>query len=576
MFTNSPEKSVTKAFIYSRVSSARQVHDGDGLASQETRCREFTTRRNYEVLEVFQDVVSGSKSDRPGMNALLKALKKLKGETIAIVVDDISRFARDMEAHHLLRAQLLLAGGRLESPTMKFGEDSDSRLVENLLASVSEHQRRKNAEQSHSRTRARLQNGYWVFSAPIGYRYEKQRSGGRVLVRNEPLATIVQEALNGYASGRFQSQAEVKRFLESKPEYPKDLRGVEVRLQRVTDMLNRLIYSGYLSHKNWEVPLTRANHEPLISYATHLKIIERLKGAAYAPARKDISNDFPLRGFVLCDTCGVSLTACWSKSKTGAKHPYYLCRKKGCPSYGKSIRRDALESAFEDLLETMQPSTETFELARRMFGDAWERRSAEAGATSKRLKNRARQIEKEITSLLDRIVAAKNDAVVNSYEKRISDLESEKVLLEENAVKCSVPESSFEEVFELAISFLSNPWEIWKKRDITLQKVVLRLVFAHPLVFCRNSGLRTPETTFPFKVLSFLTTSNCKMVRVKGLEPPRHRRQNLNLVRLPIPPHPHPWFESVDLNLRRFLTKAAMGCERKMQQMCRLLNCCAI
>jgi hypothetical protein len=29
------------------------------------------------------------------------------------------------------------------------------------------------------------------------------------------------------------------------------------------------------------------------------------------------------------------------------------------------------------------------------------------------------------------------------------------------------------------------------------------------------------------------------MVRVKGLEPPRQRRQNLNLVRLPIPPHPH-------------------------------------
>ncbi len=30
-----------------------------------------------------------------------------------------------------------------------------------------------------------------------------------------------------------------------------------------------------------------------------------------------------------------------------------------------------------------------------------------------------------------------------------------------------------------------------------------------------------------------------KVVRVKGLEPPRQRRQNLNLVRLPIPPHPH-------------------------------------
>ncbi len=29
-----------------------------------------------------------------------------------------------------------------------------------------------------------------------------------------------------------------------------------------------------------------------------------------------------------------------------------------------------------------------------------------------------------------------------------------------------------------------------------------------------------------------------KMVRVKGLEPPRQRRQILSLVRLPIPPHP--------------------------------------
>ena len=29
------------------------------------------------------------------------------------------------------------------------------------------------------------------------------------------------------------------------------------------------------------------------------------------------------------------------------------------------------------------------------------------------------------------------------------------------------------------------------------------------------------------------------MVRLEGLEPPRRRRQNLNLVRLPISPQPH-------------------------------------
>ena len=36
-----------------------------------------------------------------------------------------------------------------------------------------------------------------------------------------------------------------------------------------------------------------------------------------------------------------------------------------------------------------------------------------------------------------------------------------------------------------------------------------------------------------------LTLNIGELVRVKGLEPPRQRRQNLNLVRLPVPPHPH-------------------------------------
>ncbi|MGH1479474.1 MAG: recombinase zinc beta ribbon domain-containing protein [Geminicoccales bacterium] len=72
----------------------------------------------------------------------------------------------------------------------------------------------------------------------------------------------------------------------------------------------------------------------------------RLSTGAKAPARKDINADVPLRGFVLCEDCSKPLTACWFKSKTGKKHPYYLCPTKTCASYRKSIRRDALEGEF--------------------------------------------------------------------------------------------------------------------------------------------------------------------------------------------------------------------------------------
>ncbi len=189
-------------------------------------------------------------------------------------------------------------------------------LVENLLASVSQHQRQKNSEQTRNRMRAGLQNGYWVFQAPVGYRFERATGHGKVLVRDEPLASIVQEALEGYASGRFQLQAEVKRFLETHPEYPRDRKG-EVRNQRVTDLLTRVVYAGYVEAPEWEVGLRRGQHEALISYATFRKSENRLKGNAKVPARKYLNLDFPLRGFVTCGHCGTPLTACWSTRSRG-------------------------------------------------------------------------------------------------------------------------------------------------------------------------------------------------------------------------------------------------------------------
>ncbi len=71
---------------------------GDGLASQESRCREYARYKGYEVIEVFNDNKSGGDADRPAMIALLAYLKVQK-ETCVVIIDDISRFARDVVGH---------------------------------------------------------------------------------------------------------------------------------------------------------------------------------------------------------------------------------------------------------------------------------------------------------------------------------------------------------------------------------------------------------------------------------------------------------------------------------------------
>ncbi|MEM6423020.1 MAG: recombinase family protein, partial [Pseudomonadota bacterium] len=242
-----------------------------------------------------------------------------------MLIDDISRFARDIESHWALRRTLEQIGGRLESPSIAFGEDTDSILIENLLASVSQHQRQKNGEQTKNRMRARAMNGFYVFFAPPGYRYEKRAGCGKVLVRDEPFASIIAEALEGFAAGRLQSQAEIKRFLEAQPaflaRYPKGI----ARYEEVARLLRRIVYAGYIEVPDWGVSLRKGHHEPLISLETYEKIQKRVEEGARVPARADIDADFPLRGFVACDDCGGPLTSCWSTSKTGKKHPYYMC-----------------------------------------------------------------------------------------------------------------------------------------------------------------------------------------------------------------------------------------------------------
>ncbi|MFK5978044.1 MAG: recombinase family protein [Rhizobiaceae bacterium] len=126
-----------------------------------------------------------------------------------VIIDDISRLARGLDAHPKLRQSLSSAGGKLESPSIKFGDDPDSIMVENLLATAAQHQREKNGQNTLNRMRGRMMNGYWMFHAPVGYKYEKVSGHGKMLVPDEPNASIIKEGLEGYASGQFQTLTEL-------------------------------------------------------------------------------------------------------------------------------------------------------------------------------------------------------------------------------------------------------------------------------------------------------------------------------------------------------------------------------
>ena len=496
-----------KAIIYVRVSSESQRDQGSGLESQAHRCRQYAEARGLEVDEIFSDFMTGAGNPmkRPGMLALLRYLKKRKAGSFVVIVDDLKRFARDTRGHWELRDALRAMNVEVASPNYNFDESPEGEFVETVFAAQGQLERKQNRRQVIQKMTARIEAGYWTMYAPAGYRYEKAKgSGGKVLVRDEPDASIVQEALEGYASGRFQLLVDVIAFLESHPEFKLTTNG-KVHPQNVSSMLRRVIYAGMVERPEWGIERRKGKHEGLISFETFQPIQERIDGNPLVAHKKSRYEDFPLRGFIICGDCGGPLTSCWAKGRN-ERHPYYHCHTKHCASYGKSIRRAVLEGEFDNLIRTLQPDETVFGIASAMFKDAWGQRAAQSGARRRAFEAEREGVNKAIEQLLDTITQVRSPAVLASFEQRIEKLENQKLVLQEKIEAIDSPRVSFDNALRTALVFLQNPWKLWTFGTYEHKKLLLQLCFSKRVAYQRNVGLRTAELALPFKLLDTLRT----------------------------------------------------------------------
>ncbi|MCV6621855.1 MAG: recombinase family protein [Cellvibrionaceae bacterium] len=490
-----------QAVIYCRVSSRAQEEEGHGLQSQETRCREFANSKGYEVSAVFPDTISGGGDfmKRPGMVALLSFLDAQPETNFAVIFDDLKRFARDTRFHLDLREALRSRGATLECLNFKFEDTPEGEFIETIMAAQGALERKQNGRQVSQKMKARMQNGYWVHNAPVGYRYKTIKGHGKLLVFDEPHASTIREALEGFAIGRFQSQTEVKHFIETKPDYP-HLKDGKLRDKRVHDLLRQPLYAGYICSEVYELDWHKGQHQPLIPMATYERIQERLKSMAYAPAHKNIGADFALRGFAVCADCGKPLRSSWPKGKY-KRYAYYLCQTKGCDSYGKSIPRDKLEGDFAEIVKTMQPSEKLLDLTKFMFSKAFAARKEQAKDVKLSIQRQIAKVEEQIESLLDRIMNATSDAVIGAYEDKIANLEKSKVRLLDSLSYQAQSRGTGRELLELSLMLIANPWKLWKSGNAELRRLVLRLGFSEGFAYHRIDGARTPKMTLPFNVL---------------------------------------------------------------------------
>jgi hypothetical protein len=78
-------------------------------------------------------------------------------------------------------------------------------------------------------------------------------------------------------------------------------------------------------------------------------------------------------------------------------------------------------------------------------------------------------------------------------------------------------------MFELALSFLSNPQKLWASGQYHLRRIVLRLAFSDRVTYCRQNGFSKVKTALPFNILRGICSTKLELARLRDFEPVKVR-----------------------------------------------------
>ena len=119
---------------YIRVSTIKQANDGNSLEAQQKQLLENGIPKE----NIFKDVYTGVKADRPNFTKLLKILKD--GDTL--VVTKLDRFARSMIEGSKIVNELIEKGVKVHVLNIGMMDNTpNSRLIRNIFFSFAEFER---------------------------------------------------------------------------------------------------------------------------------------------------------------------------------------------------------------------------------------------------------------------------------------------------------------------------------------------------------------------------------------------------------------------------------------------------
>ena len=548
-----------RAVVYLRVSSASQVNkdydpEGFSIPAQREACHRRAEQLGASVAAEYVEYGESGTSlaRRVALKRLLTDLPAIRPELV--IVYDISRLARDEGDAMALFGQINEVGAKLESVSENIDATPAGRLLYAVMSAVNAFRSRGDAEKVRMGLQRKHEAGGTPGVAPLGYLNVTEMVGGRTvrtIAVDAERSDFIKVAFDAYASGEFTISGLTQMLedigLRTVPRGTRISRPVS--RSYVHKMLSNPYYVGVVEYDGVRRP---GRHEPLIDQATFDRVQQLLAAHALAGDRSHKHQHY-LKGTVYCAICGARLTYGRHRGKMGVHYEYFGCvartrHKQPCRS-GYLPLAD-VERAVEAHWGTVVYKPDEIQRLRDSILGMIESRIAVAEREVRRQEERCAELEDQQVKLLQLYYegVVKKEMLRREQER----IDAERGQAEAARAVADVDLTDVKEALDEALTLAANPIPAYSNarpevRRLFNQSLFKRLIVGPDLEVegiktdlyreldawlnegegqvvasvgaSRSIAAGVEQAQAP--ISRGLGSNNIKMVRTRGLEPPR-------------------------------------------------------
>lgn len=350
----------------SRADLDAEAHgEGETLARHKKMLSELAAKKNTEISDIYEEVVSGDSIEgRPQIQALLRAIERRSYTGVFCM--DIDRLARgDTIDQGIIARAFRMSGTKIITPKKEY--DPNSEFDEEYFEFELFMARREFKIIGRRIQRGRIESakeGRFIGSiAPYGYNKVKIKNDkGYTLEPNPEESKVVQLIFELYLQG--DGKMVIARKLDALG--VKSRSGNKWSSATVVNILKNPVYIGKVRwgyrkytkklsngsvtkhrEKNDDCVYVDGLHPPIISEVDFNKAQELLKARYCPPKRPDAELKNPLAGLIFCGKCGATMTRLGENKRS--RYATLKCSNRYCDTVASKLY--LVEQSVIDFLE---------------------------------------------------------------------------------------------------------------------------------------------------------------------------------------------------------------------------------